>query len=251
MNFLGKLFNKLQPFPEFSALMSDVDSMQKYENRKIASLQTAFGSNLSEFAKSQNSQYKQTILDMQLSANSQVASMRKLSTTTSSFSPDLKQISSFHDRISKSRKELETALKNYEDRTKELKSLMSSLDQRKQQNQTTITERAKIQKRYDECAASMQDEMDIYNSRKSEINQLEVEYRKTVMQIIIAAFESFSAANYRAYSEIAKTSKQIEAKANELAFFDDENIPKLEQRLKLLEKEEFEISKEEDPKPRS
>ena len=249
MNFFGKLINKLQPFPEFSALMSDVDGMQKHENKKIASLQTAFGSNLSEFAKSQNSQYKQTLLDIQLSANSHVSSLRKLSTTTSSFSPDLKQISSFHDRISKSRKELETSMKNYEDRTKELRGLMNSLDQRKQQNQTTITERAKIQKRYDECTTSLQAEMDVYNSRKNEVNQLEIEYRKTVMQIIIAAYESFSAANYRAYNEISKSAKQIESKAAEFTNFDDESIPKLEQRLKHLENEELEMSKEEDPKP--
>ena len=127
MKIIGKLWNKLQPFPEFNALMSDVESLQKYQNKKISSLQQSFGSNLSEFAKSQSPEFRDPLLDIQLSGNSQVASMRKMLTSTSSFPEDIRQISSYHDRISKSRKELEASLRKFEEKNKELKHLMEQM----------------------------------------------------------------------------------------------------------------------------
>ena len=248
MKFIGKLWNKLQPFPEFNALMSDIESLQKNQNKKISSLQQSFGSNFAEFAKSQSTEFKDPLLSIQLSANSQVASLRKMLTSTSSFPEDIRQISSYHDRISKSRKELEASLRKFEEKNKELKHLMESLDQRKQQNQITITERAKIQAKYEECALMKQKHLTEYNSIKMNVEKEEISYRTTIMQLIIASFEAYATANSRAFNEIAQSAKTMQNQVKELTIVHDKTIPEIEQRLKILESDEKLILEEKDPK---
>ncbi|EAX99500.1 hypothetical protein TVAG_139980 [Trichomonas vaginalis G3] len=248
-NLISKLKSVIDSFPELTALTNEIDNIQKAENKRLAGLQQAFGSNLSEFAKSTGDEIKVPLLELQNSANMQVSLLRRLLTSTSSFPSDIKQISSFHDNIEKHRAALQASQTKLQQKEKEVQKMSEMLD-REQKKQLTLFERSNTQAKLDECSLKMQEYIDENQRLLVEVHQLEYEYRKTIMQIVITAYETFSTANYRAYSEFPNTSSKIEAFAKQITAQTDISCEDLQKQLNIYDHELDLIKNEEDPKPR-
>lgn len=237
MNYLGKLWNKFQTFPEFQALINNIDELQDIEAKVYSGLQKTYGDSFVEFAKQQDEHTCQVLLSIQEIAKSEVAVLRDLLVSTSSFPSDIRQINGYHDEIVRKKKELQQAESAYEASEKKAKQKLASAEKVRSSTQKAL-ERSNAQSAYDEACAEKERLLEIFETQKEEYANALSEYRKTIMQLIISAFESYCTAYMRAMKQLGEIGTQMAEKAEEFTVQDDQSIADLEARLQLLESEQ-------------
>lgn len=237
MKFVGRFLSKLQSFPEYSNVASEIEKLQKEDGNIINGLQQAFGTSLNEFARLQDSAFKNSLISVSDAQRLEIDVMRKLFSATSSLPNDMRQLNSYHDDILKKRKitsDLQAELDKYE---KASNSSQKELERAKSSSMNAAIT-AKIQSTYESNCQKRQAAMEALEIQKKQNVDFEANYRKLFLQIITAAFESYMNAYARAMSELASVGQEMIEKSNQLDISEtDSSIQDLEARLQLLEAE--------------
>lgn len=245
---ISKIMSVIDSFPELTALNNEIDKLMKQENNRLIDLQTAFGSNFSEFAKSTGPEIKNPLVELQPSLNNQVSLHLKLMMSTSSFPNDIKQISNLHTKIEKSRAELLDSQNKVRAKEDEIHKLTEILN--REQKNKTLLQRSDVQLKLDDYANKLRELTEQNHRIEVEVQSLEYEYRQTIMQIIITAYETFSTANFRTYSDYPKLAEQIKQISQTIAAQTDPSCSELQKQLNILENEAENFKNEKDPIPK-
>lgn len=237
MRFVGKFLNKLQTFPEYSNVASDIEKLQKEDGNILNGLQQAFGSSLNEYARLQETVFKDSLISFSDAQRLETEVMRKLFSSTSSLPNDMRQLNSYHDDILKKRKEtsdLQANLDKYE------KAVISSRNELERAQKTSMSSsiKSKIQSTYESNCQKRQAAFEALESQKKQNAEFEVNYRKMFLQIITAAFESYMNAYARSMTQLSNACQEMIEKSNQIDISEnDSSIQDLETRLQLLEAE--------------
>lgn len=242
MKIVGKLLHKLCEFPEYKDLEQEISSLQKYDTQILSNLQQAFGPSMSEFARSHDPELRDTLLKLQECGRTEIVHLRTLLSATSSLPNELRQIDEFHSNISRKRAELKAKQEEYSKCEKDLRNAIRNLDKLRSQG-GSAAEISKYKTLYDDLCKQKQVLSDYVDKKRDENERLEIEYRKTIMHIILSTFEAFATANMKSMKEIASCGKQMHEIANEIGGTADLSIQELETRLALLEEELAETCK--------
>lgn len=237
MKFVGKFLNKLQTFPEYSNVASDIEKLQKEDGNIINGLQQAFGTSLNEFARLQDTVLKNSLISVSDAQRLETEVMRKLFSTTSSFPNDMRQLNTYHDDILKKRKETSELQANFDKYEKASNTSRKELERAKNTSMNaSIT--SKIQSSYESNCQKRQAAMEALEMQKKQNVEFEANYRKLFLQVITAAFESYMNAYARAMAELANVGQEMIEKSNQIDISEtDSSIQDLETRLQLLEAE--------------
>jgi len=232
----GKLWNKFQAFPEYNDLINTIEELQRQEQSILAGLTLAFGSNFADYARQYEGSFRAGLLSIQDACNSEVIILRKLFTSIASMPSDLKQLSTFHDEIVRTRKGLDQMKSNLAKADRLASETLKYLDDQRKSH-SSVSEKSKAQIQYEEAISNKQVLTEQFNRYKEDVDSQETQYKNTVMQTLIAAFESYSTAQYRAMVELSQCAQAIIEKTSTLEPPDDPSIQELETRLNLLKNE--------------
>lgn len=238
MNLVGKLWNRFQAFPEYKGLISNIDALQNQKGNILTALQKAFGTALSDYSNQQSQQLRDDLLKIQEVCRNEITVLRSLLSSTTSFPTDMKQINDFHEDIVKKRKDLKMLQDNYDLAEKEVKDSLAEVEKARQSSNPVIKSRA--QEKYDASCVSKQRAFEELEAKRTEVAGYEKEYRKTIMQIIINAFEGYATANIKAMADFGKIGADMKEAADAIQPFIDPSIHELELRLQMLEEENLE-----------
>ncbi|OHT00489.1 hypothetical protein TRFO_32804 [Tritrichomonas foetus] len=237
MKFVGRFLNKLQSFPEYKNVISDVEEMQTQDGNILNGIQQAFGPSLNEFARLQDLTFRESLISLSEVSRLEVEAMRNLLASTSSFPNDIRQLNNFHEDIQKKRKDLSELQATFDKYEKAVNSSLLELE-KAQRTSMSSSFKAKAQETYDLNCKKKQEAFEALDSLKRANEQVETEYRRTFLQIIVTAFESYMHAYARSMQELVGIGEKIVEKASQLDDAGvDPSITELEARLHLLETE--------------
>jgi hypothetical protein len=237
MKIFGKLLHKLHDFPEYKDLEQEISELQTLDSKILAGLQQAFGPSMNDFARLHSAKLREVLINLQDIGRAEVLELRNLLSSTASLPADLRVLSQYHDGITQKRTDLHTNSETYEKLKRDADQAMATIES-KRKSQASASEIAKAQTTYDTLCAKKQMAFEVLQRLREETERAEIEYRKTVMQVTIAAFESFSIAHVSAMNEIVKSAEQMKGAASSIDDdFEDPAIAELEGMLKLLEDE--------------
>lgn len=241
MDFVGKFINSLSSFPKYNALSADIEELQRHDNKILNGIQDLIGPSFNDFAKTQATQLREGLFTLQDIARMEASSLRTLFSETSMFSNNIKQINIFHDSIVKQRKEINELQEKFDKYQKRAESF-----QNKNSKDKTFTFglnkllRGNKQMSYEECCAKKNKIYEILEEKKKENEKQEKEYQKTLIQIIITAFDTYVSAYAKCMKEIANYAQKMNPCIDTIYENDDDSsINELEARLKLLESEDL------------
>lgn len=236
MRIVGKLLHKLHEFPEYKDLEQEILSLQKQDAQILSNLQQSFGPSMSEFARSHDPELRDSLLKLQECGRVEISELRNLLSATSSLTNDLKQIDEFHSNITRKRAELKGKQDEYSKCEKDLRNTIRTLDKLRSQS-GSAAEISKYKALYDDLCKQKQVLSDVVERKRDENERLEIDYRKTVMHILLSTFEAFATANMKAMKAIATCGKEMHEISDQISGACDVSIEELETRLALLEEE--------------